>query len=373
VASGAQGNGIIGTCRVLRDLLGQVERVARTKLPVLILGASGTGKELVARYIHDQSPRASGPFVEVHCGAIAESLAESTLFGFEKGMFTGAVAAKAGKFEEAHGGTIFLDEFGELSPSLQVKLLRALQEKVVERIGGKPRKIDVRIVAATNRDLQAMMAKGTFREDLYYRVSGLEVTLPPLRERGSDIALLAEEMLQRATAEHGLPPMRFSDDALQALLGHSWPGNVRELQRVVERTAALADGDEISAAKICWGSGRCVATIPETPSVGAMPPSVNAAALQPTSTGPEPLAARRGRPRAELERIEHVVHELLSRKDWFKRAEFDATFGASKSGSQRALLYLAEQGIVQPRGSGPATVYVRGERWAASDGKQSAA
>jgi transcriptional regulator with GAF, ATPase, and Fis domain len=310
------------------------ERIAPTNVPVLIQGETGTGKEVIARHVHACSRRAAGPFVVVNCGAIPENLVESILFGFEKGAFTGATGAQAGKFEQAHGGTIFLDELGDLPPQQQVKLLRVLQEGVVERIGGQPRTIDVRVVAATNRDLQAMMSDGTFREDLYYRVSGLELMLPPLRERGRDI-LLAEQLLYR------LMPMRFSlaiarrpEDARHALLGYRWPGNVRELQRVVETTAALADGDEISVVDICWGSKRGVAT----------------------STEPKPITDANERP---IEKARAAMTRLLSNKDDVAPAEFRRATGWNKSFAAEMANALVAAGELGRSGKGPATRYVR--------------
>lgn len=212
---------------------------------MLVLGESGTGKELVARYLHDASPRRAGPFVVVNCGAIPKELVESTLFGFEKGSFTGAATAQKGKFEQADRGTLFLDEFGELPLEQQVKLLRVLQDGVIERIGGAPRTVDVRIVAATNRDLGGMMADGKFREDLYYRVSGLEVTLPPLRERRDDIRAIAQAWLQRRALQ-----LRLSREAERLLMSYNWPGNVRQLLKVLEVAVAFTNGDVITEAAV---------------------------------------------------------------------------------------------------------------------------
>lgn len=235
-------DGIVGNCRALTALLDKIDRVAPTTLPVLVLGESGVGKERVARYVHDASNRASDPFVVVNCGAIPKDLVESSLFGFEKGSFTGASAVQKGKFELAHRGTLFLDEIGELPLEQQVKLLRVLQDGVIERIGGQPRAVDVRIVAATNRDVGPMLIEGRFREDLYYRISGLEVTLPPLRERGGDILLLADTILQHAIAKHGIERKRLSPEVRHVLLSYDWPGNVRQLERVIETAAVLCDG-----------------------------------------------------------------------------------------------------------------------------------
>ena len=219
-------------------------------LSVLIRGASGTGKERVARQIHAFSKRSAAPFVAVDCGALPRELAASELFGHKKGAFTGAVRDKAGKFELADGGTLFLDEIGELSATAQSKLLRFLEDKVIERVGdNKPIRLDVRIIAATNRDLAAMMKSGTFREDLYYRLNVFECTVPPLRERPEDIEPLAAKLLRSASAKYGTPPT-LSQAARQALLRYGWPGNVRELRNVMERVALLAAGREVTLADL---------------------------------------------------------------------------------------------------------------------------
>jgi DNA-binding NtrC family response regulator len=220
-------------------LAGAVElasKAAKSDATVLLLGESGTGKEVIARYIHR-----SGPFVAVNAAALAETLLESELFGHEKGAFTGAAARRAGKFELAHGGTIFLDEIGDISPGMQAKLLRVLQERAFERVGGtETLTVDVRIIAATNRDLKKQVAEGKFREDLYYRLNVISITLAPLRERRADIRPLSEHFLK------GLKPStRFTPEALQALERYDWPGNARELRNAVERAVALHDGDEI--------------------------------------------------------------------------------------------------------------------------------
>jgi DNA-binding NtrC family response regulator len=210
---------------------------------VLVTGETGTGKELVARALHQRSPRTRGPFVAVNCGAVPENLVESELFGHEKGAFTGAVARKAGVFELADAGVLFLDEVGEIPPPAQVKLLRALESKEFMRVGAtRPTRVDIRIVSATNRDLRAEVAEGRFREDLYYRLSGLTLRLPPLRERSGDIALLAGHFLARIT-----PRKRLSPGALERLAAYPWPGNVRELQMVIQRAAILCAKEAVGA------------------------------------------------------------------------------------------------------------------------------
>ena len=228
----------------MAELLAMLRKVAPTNATVLLQGESGTGKELVARCIHSNSPRAARAFVAVNCAALSPTLIESELFGHEKGAFTGAVAQHLGRFERAHGGTLFLDEVGELDANLQAKLLRVLQEKSFERVGGR-REItaDVRVVAATNRNLKAMVAEGRFRQDLYYRLSAFPLEIPPLRRRPADIPELARFFLERAAASLGRPAPHLSQPALDRLLSYAWPGNVRELENMMERVAILAEGD----------------------------------------------------------------------------------------------------------------------------------
>jgi transcriptional regulator with PAS, ATPase and Fis domain len=218
---------------------------ARSNSTILVLGESGSGKEVLARTIHAESSRANGPFVAVSCAALTESLLESELFGHEKGAFTGAIARRKGKFEAAHGGTLFLDEVGDISPKLQLDLLRVLEERKFQRVGGnEPIDVDVRVIAATNRDLKKAVADGSFREDLFYRLNVIPVTLPPLRERREDIPLLVEHFLDRLEAElkHRV---EVSPESMAALLAHDWPGNVRELRNVLERGAVVAHGNVI--------------------------------------------------------------------------------------------------------------------------------
>jgi DNA-binding NtrC family response regulator len=228
----------------MREVHRLVREVAPTTATVLITGESGTGKELVARVIHDLSPRRERPFVPVHCAALPETLLESELFGHERGAFTGAVATRKGRFELAEGGTIFLDEIGDLSPGIQVKLLRVIQERTFERVGGtRTIAVDVRIVAATNRDLKAEVAAGRFREDLYYRLNVFPVVLPSLAGRPDAILPLAEQFATKFAAAFGKEVPRFSDAARSALTGYRWPGNVRELQNVIERAVILSRGE----------------------------------------------------------------------------------------------------------------------------------
>jgi two-component system, NtrC family, response regulator AtoC len=238
--------GIVGKSRRLLDIFATVRKVAGYKSTVLLLGESGTGKELVARALHEQSPRAKGPFVPINCGAIPETLLESELFGYAKGAFTDATRDKRGLIEEANGGTLFLDEIGEMPLSLQVKLLRFLQEDEIRRVGdSKAMTVDTRVVAATARDLVEMVKTGTFREDLYYRLNVLQITIPPLRERKDDIPLLVEHFLSRYGERLGRANMTISREALRALMDYGWPGNVRELENTIERAMVLADSERI--------------------------------------------------------------------------------------------------------------------------------
>jgi two-component system response regulator AtoC len=234
--------GIVAADPGMLDVLETIQTVAPTSANVLIFGESGTGKELAARAIHKLSPRANRPFVSVSAGALPETLLESELFGFEKGAFTGALLAKPGRFEMANGGTLFLDEVGDLTANVQVKLLRVLQERTFERLGGtRTIEVDVRIVAATNRDLQQLIADGEFREDLYYRLNVVPITLPPLRQRGGDIPRLVAHFLDKFNAGS----KTISPDAMRLLTEYQWPGNIRELENTVERMVILSKGDEI--------------------------------------------------------------------------------------------------------------------------------
>jgi Nif-specific regulatory protein len=231
---------IVGQSKRMREIYEAVEQVSQTRATVLLRGESGTGKELIARAIHFNSPRASGSFVKLNCAALPQTLLESELFGHEKGAFTGAIAARKGRFEFAHGGTLFLDEIGDIPMNVQVKLLRVLQERCFERVGdNKTISVDVRIIAATNQDLEAAIGQGTFREDLYYRLNVVPILLPSLRERREDIPLLVEHFLAKANRENNRK-VRITGRALQAMLAYDWPGNVRELENCVERMVVLA-------------------------------------------------------------------------------------------------------------------------------------
>ncbi len=239
-------HGLVGESEAMQKVLRAISKAASTSATVLISGESGTGKELVARAVHYSSARSSAPFVPVNCGGIPEGLLESELFGHVKGAFTGATETRAGFFHAADNGTIFLDEVSEMSLSMQVKLLRVLEDKEICMVGSnRSRKVDVRILAATNKDLPSLVRKGAFRDDLFYRLNVITITVPPLRERGDDILLLAQHFVTKFGEESGKPPCRFSDNALQVLRSYDWPGNVRELENVIQRLVVMTDGDLI--------------------------------------------------------------------------------------------------------------------------------
>jgi two-component system NtrC family response regulator len=242
---------LVGATEPMQRLFRLIERAAATDSTVLITGESGTGKELVARAIHYGGRRREGAFVAVNCAALAPTLLESELFGHEKGAFTGAIKTKIGRLEQAHGGTIFLDEIAEITPALQTKLLRALQERTFERVGGTdPITVDIRVIAATNRDLEQGIQAGSFREDLYYRLNVITIHAPPLRERLEDVPLLCAAFLAEKAEEHGVRPKALTPEALAALQGYSFPGNVRELENILERAMVLCDGDVITPADL---------------------------------------------------------------------------------------------------------------------------
>jgi two-component system NtrC family response regulator len=254
--------GITGVSQSMQEIYRFIDRVALSDISVLISGESGTGKELVAQAIHQRSPRKDNPFIVVNCGAIPDALLESELFGHEKGAFTGAHAQKKGKFELAQNGSLFLDEIGELAPPLQVKLLRFLQDRKIERIGGNQKiDLDVRIIAATNRDLKKDMENNVFREDLYYRLKVVPITIPPLRERRDDILPLANHFMRKYCHEHGKPLMTLSPEAENKLLSHSWPGNVRELENLINRAVVLTGRNTITVSDLGFTSEKPVSEV----------------------------------------------------------------------------------------------------------------
>jgi two-component system NtrC family response regulator len=256
---------MLGASPQMQTVFAFVRKAATTSAPVLILGENGTGKEMVARALHRRSRQRSGPFVAINCNAIPESLLESELFGHEKGSFTGAHASRKGLIETAAGGTVFLDEIGELPAALQVKLLRFLQEKTFQRVGGRQElESDARVIAATNVNLGAAVESGRFREDLYFRLAVLVVKLPALRDRGGDVGLVAKEFLRRYGATHSRPGLAFAPDAVQALSTHTWPGNIRELQNRVQRAVIMAEGKRVTAADLELGPAAADAARPPT-------------------------------------------------------------------------------------------------------------
>jgi DNA-binding NtrC family response regulator len=242
------GETIVWTCEAMRKLMAQVERVAASESRVCILGETGTGKELIARTLHARSARKDGPFITLNCAAVPAELIESELFGHEKGSFTGAASRHVGKFEQANDGTLFLDEIGDMPLAMQAKLLRVLEQSEVERIGGdKAFKVNVRVIVATHRDLEAMVQKGVFRQDLFHRIFVFPITLPPLRERNEDIPALIEHFAKQIAEQNGWKKAEFDNDAIHALQAHAWPGNVRELRNVVERLLLLSAEDKVTA------------------------------------------------------------------------------------------------------------------------------
>jgi DNA-binding NtrC family response regulator len=247
----AYADGMVGDSPAMREVAATIRKVASTTTTVLVRGETGTGKELVARALHDQSPRKNAAFVRVHCAALPEALLESELFGHEKGAFTGAAQRKPGRIELAHKGTLFLDEIGDVSPAVQVKLLRVLQERELERVGGTETiRVDVRIVAATHRNLEAMIEQGGFREDLFYRLAVVPIVVPPLRERPGDVARLARHFVAAFASSAGRARMRIDDDAVGLLASEPWPGNVRQLQNFVERVVVLSEGSDIGRSDV---------------------------------------------------------------------------------------------------------------------------
>lgn len=270
---------IVGEHPAIQAAAREMQRIAATESTVLLLGESGTGKELFARAIHALSPRASKPFVALNCAAIPETLIENELFGHERGAFTGAHARKQGRFESAHGGTVFLDEVGELPLSAQGKLLRVLEERQIDRLGGSGSiQVDVRVIAATNRALQEAVEAGDFRRDLYYRLAVVPIRIPALRERRDDVVLIAEHLLERFRRELRKPHLKLAPDAIAALRAHSWPGNVRELQNTLERASILNEGD-IRAADLALASNVRAAAV-AVPEAGGSLPEVSAQAVK---------------------------------------------------------------------------------------------
>jgi DNA-binding NtrC family response regulator len=272
------GHELLGQSPAMENLRQLIRKVARTQATVLVSGESGTGKELVARALHRQSPRAGAPFIKLNCAAIPENLIESEFFGHEKGAFTGAVAKREGRFELAHNGTILLDEISEISPQIQAKLLRVLQERELERVGGnRTIKVDVRVIATTNRRLEESVERKEFRQDLFFRLNVVPIPVPPLRERNDDVPFLAQKFMQRFARKHGVRVQGISDGCLAALKAHFWPGNVRELQNVIERAVILCgDGALLEAENLGFSAKSVVAADATVAAAAAAPPALAA-------------------------------------------------------------------------------------------------
>jgi two-component system response regulator HydG len=317
---------LVGSSEPMAKLVALIKKAAATDATVIVHGESGTGKELVARMIHDLSPRRDAPFVSVHCAALAETLLESELFGHERGSFTGAVKRKLGRFELADKGTLFLDEIGEVSANLQTKLLRVLQEKEIQRVGGEETvKVDVRVVSATHRDLKAEVAKGRFREDLYYRLHIVPLQLPPLRERPEDIAQLARHFIAKSGPRVNAKVKGLTEGAVKALCRHAWPGNVRELENAVEQALVFAEGDELTE--------RDLPAFLQGP--GAV--AVGASGALPVPHGDRPLP----------DILEDLERQLIGRA--FEKAGFVKTETARLLGIKTSALYykLEKYGFIQ--------------------------
>jgi transcriptional regulator with PAS, ATPase and Fis domain len=291
---------VVGKSAPWMDVLKRATQVAATETTVLLSGDSGTGKEVVARFVHRASARKAGPFIAINCAALPEQLLESELFGYERGAFTGAQQAKPGQIELAAGGVLFLDEVSEMSLSAQAKFLRVLQEREFQRLGGtRLLKADVRVVAATNRDLRKAVDRGAFREDLYYRLHIFDILLPPLRERASDIPLLADVFLQEIGRSFGRPPAGLTRDAREALLQHSWPGNVRELRNALERAIILAEGGLITAQHFSFHADEPAAAAPAT-DLALVERETIARVMQETRGNKSKAAGRLGLSRTQL-------------------------------------------------------------------------
>jgi two-component system response regulator PilR (NtrC family) len=320
---GSQGE-LLGDTLVMQELRSKIARLALSQAPVYISGESGTGKELVARLIHALGARSDAPFVPVNCGAIPPDLLESELFGHKKGAFTGAISNKEGLFQAANGGTLFLDEIAELPLQMQVKLLRVIQEKAVRPVGGhKETAIDVRLLSATNSDLNALVQRGDFREDLYYRVNVIELSVPPLRERQADIPLLAEHIMQKLADKNGVPPAAFTPEALEELKDYVFPGNVRELENILERALTWADGGAIQAADL---------SLPEVNSVSS--PSMPEQNQKTAETEAQPAEQNSANEKSGVSdlnaQLEAQQHELITRA--LEEPRWNRTAAAKKLG-----------------------------------------
>lgn len=328
--------GVITANPAMQEACRTVERIAPTSVNVLILGESGTGKELLARAVHDKSPRADKPFVAINCAAIPDTLLESELFGYEKGAFTGATRQVKGKIETADGGTLFLDEIGDMPFSLQAKLLRFVEERRIERLGGRSQiDVDVRIVSATHQPLMSRVEEDLFRQDLLYRLAGLTIEIPPLSARGDDVLLLSQHFIEVFAAEHGLPAKQLAADAKRLLMAHSWPGNIRELANTVQRAVILAEGGTIGAGDL---------SITGATGAGG---SADPFSLQPSAKSPkEFISLRDARDHAERQAVDAAV----------KKSEGNLSTAAKLLGISRPTLYslLRRHEDLQPSASADA-------------------
>ncbi|TGD70929.1 sigma-54-dependent Fis family transcriptional regulator [Mangrovimicrobium sediminis] len=334
----AEATGLIGNCHAMQVMFDNLQRMAPTESTVLVLGETGTGKELVARNIHRHSRRADKTLISVNCAAIPETLIESELFGYEKGAFTGANASRMGLIEAADGGTLFLDEIGELPMEAQARLLRFIQEGEIRRIGSvHSRKVDVRLICATHRNLPQLAANGQFRQDLYYRINVLRLSLPPLRERGKDILQLAESMLQVQATRLGKPAMHLSPRAIQAITTYQWPGNVRELEHAIERAVVLSDGEEIEYENL----GIDLELVNVNRIRGETAPS-----SKPMERRPPPA----NEPQEDLSLEDYFQRFVLEHQDSMSETEL-----AQKLGISRKCLWERRQRFDIPRSKSPAS------------------
>ncbi|WP_375770893.1 sigma-54 dependent transcriptional regulator [Archangium gephyra] len=337
-----EASSFVGGSTAMAEVQAMLTRAASGTATVLLRGESGTGKELAAKAVHDASPRRGGPFVKLHCAALPDTLLESELFGYEKGAFTGAATRKPGRVELASGGTLFLDEIGDITPQVQVKLLRLLQEREFERLGGtQTLKVDVRFVAATHRNLEEMVRKGEFREDLFYRLNVVPVWLPPLRARPEDIEPLVRHFLDVHAKANGRPPFTLTPDGLEALRTQPWPGNVRQLQNFIERLVVLSDGPILTGDEVRREVTRQPGIVPAAPAPAPVSPFPNAPAMTPAPGGGNGNEGRT----LESQRKEMERQALV---DALKRAGDNRTLAARLLGISRRTLYnkLEEHGLL---------------------------
>jgi transcriptional regulator with GAF, ATPase, and Fis domain len=338
LVSEARAQGAVFESDTGMKILETVERIAASELSILIEGETGSGKEVVADLIHQKSARRGNAMVKVNCAALPDALLESELFGYERGAFTGADRTKPGRFELADGGTIFLDEIGDMPLATQVKLLRVLEDRAVEHLGGTaPTPIDVRVIAATNRDLRAAMNEGRFREDLYYRLSGVTISVPPLRARKEDIPRLAERFARTAAESHGRPAPTLGPDAMDVLYRHTWPGNVRELRNVVEQAVVMSVSEVIRATDLAPALAAAGAARPRSPV--EQPHREPSRGLEPPRPAPGGISDRQRR-----------LLALLSEREWVTNADYCELAGVSQRTGLRDIQELLERGVIVMEG-----------------------